>query len=274
MTERNKHGWRPTFDEIQARPRRRQRSRIAGDRITLPSDRTCRSRRRGELITRALGRMSTRRAFVMSPAARWKSVGSQSRNVSSQHGTRLPALSEISLATRTCIHLVSERSCFSPPMVSAICVLPSHTSYGRIFSTRMLIDEVAELPDVSRATASSRCGPSPIPVQSHVVVYGDAVTGDPIATPSTKNWMVATSTLSAARVTEPETVESFDGAMKDIDGEVTSRLPVDSPTETVTRIVELPRCLLVLPTTATEKESDPIYFAREVYRKPGPSSVT
>ena len=141
----------------------------------------------------------------------------------------------------------------------------------------MLIEEVAELPDVSWATASSRCGPSAIAVQSHVVVYGDAVIGDPITTPSTKNRTFATATLSeaaAVRVTEPETVESLEGVTKATDGEITSRVAVDSPTETVTRIVELPDCLLSLPTTASEKESDPVYFAFEVYRNPGPSSVT
>ena len=82
--------------------------------------------------------------------------------------------------------------------------------HGPIFSTMMLIEEVAELPDVSWATASSWCAPSGIPVQSHVIVYGDAVTGDPMTTPSTKNRTFATATSSeaaAVSVTEPETVE-------------------------------------------------------------------
>ena len=125
----------------------------------------------------------------------------------------------------------------------------------------MLIDEVAELPDVSRATASSRCGPSGIPVQSHVIVKGDAVTGDPIATPSTKKRTFATATLSEAvtvsTMDEPETVEPFEGAMKVTDGEVTSLAAVDSPTATVTWIVEFPRTLFILPTTASENEFRP-----------------
>ena len=102
--------------------------------------------------------------------------------------------------------------------------------HGPIFSTMMLIEEVAELPDVSWATASSWCAPSGIPVQSHVIVYGDAVTGDPMTTPSTKNRTFATATSSeaaAVSVTEPETVESFEGAMKATDGEIASRLAVE-----------------------------------------------
>ena len=117
------------------------------------------------------------------------------------------------------------------------------------------------MPDVSWATASSKCGPSAIAVQSHVVVYGDAATGDPMATPSTKNWTFATATSSdavAVSVTDPDSVEPFDGMMKAIDGEVTSFVAIDSPTETLTRIVELPRCLSLLPSTANENESGPL----------------
>jgi hypothetical protein len=115
-------------------------------------------------------------------------------------------------------------------------------------------------------------------VQSHVVLYGDPVTGDPIATPSTKNLTFATATLTeavAVSVTdEPETVEPFGGVTNITDGGVTSLIVADSPTETVTRIVEFPCTLLILPTTVSENESDPVYFAFEVYRNPGPSTVT
>ena len=64
-----------------------------------------------------------------------------------------------------------------------------------------------------------------------------------MATPSTKNRTFSTATSSeaaAVRVTEPERWSSFEGAMKATDGEIASRLAVDSPTETVTRIIELP----------------------------------
>ena len=88
-------------------------------------------------------------------------------------------------------------------------------------------------------------------MQSQVVLYGDAVIGDPMATPSTKNRTFATATLSetiAVSVTdEPETVEPFAGVMK-ANG-VSSLVIVDS-TKTVTRIVELPGTFLILPTTA------------------------
>jgi hypothetical protein len=74
--------------------------------------------------------------------------------------------------------------------------------------------------------------------------------------------MFATATLSKAVAVsvmdEPETIEPFEGVMKVTDGELTSRAAVDSPTATVTWIVEFPRTLLILPTTASENESVPL----------------
>jgi len=96
-----------------------------------------------------------------------------------------------------------------------------------------------------------------------------------MATPSTKNRTFVTATLSetiAVSVTdEPETVEPFAGVMK---ANGVSSLAIVDSTKTVTRIVELPGTFLILPTTASENESGPVYSAFEVYRNPDPCNVT
>ena len=108
------------------------------------------------------------------------------------------------------------------------------------------------------------------------------MTADPIAMPSTRYWTFVTlSDAVAVSVTKPETVEPSDGVMNATDGGVMSLeggvmslkggvmslegvrevgllLALESPTATVTWMVEFPRTLLILPTTASENESGPL----------------
>ena len=94
------------------------------------------------------------------------------------------------------------------------------------------------------------------------------MTADPIAMPSTRYWTFATlSDAVAVSVTKPETVEPSDGVMNATDGgrmslegvrEVGLLLALESPTATVTWMVEFPGTLLILPTTASENESGPL----------------
>ena len=85
--------------------------------------------------------------------------------------------------------------------------------------------EVAVLPLASRATAVNVCGPGVAVVESHGTWYGLLVSSAPRFAPSSLNCTPATPPASeavACRVTAPETVEPFAGAVTETVGGVVS----------------------------------------------------
>ena len=102
--------------------------------------------------------------------------------------------------------------------------LPPATSPVLWTATVRTADVVA-LPDASRATAVSACGPSGVFVVSQVTEYGDVVSGSPSGCPSSWNWTLATALLSLAVAltgTVPLTEASFAGALSATVGAVVS----------------------------------------------------
>jgi hypothetical protein len=95
-----------------------------------------------------------------------------------------------------------------------------------VLSTVTLIDEVAQLPAASCATAAIVCEPSETDVLFQVMEYGEVVPDAPTFAPSTLNCTPATPTLSnevAVSVTEaPEREEPAVGEVSVTVGDVVS----------------------------------------------------
>jgi hypothetical protein len=100
-------------------------------------------------------------------------------------------------------------------------------STGAVLSTvNATADDVARLPDVSRATATIDLEPLEVAVLSHVIEYGDEVSSEPMMAPFTLKVTPATATLSEAVAVsatfELETVLPFEGAVTETVGAVVS----------------------------------------------------
>jgi hypothetical protein len=112
-----------------------------------------------------------------------------------------------------------------------------------LFTVTVTAALVVLLFEVSLAIACNVCEPFAVFVESHDIVYGEAVSKTPTFTPSNWNCTLATATLSVAfadtTTAVPETVAALAGAVIDTVGGIVSGAPLFTVTATAALVVLL-----------------------------------